>query len=114
MTQSSDRRDHERHAHYWDSVMAGEADRRPQRTWRSYCDDLHTKLLARWLPNDRVQRLLKTDLFDESRGEGLSAVLQARSHHVFGVDLSARSAHVATVCRHRLLACCADVRCKEG
>jgi SAM-dependent methyltransferase len=76
-------------AHYWDAV--GEVWRRtsPQSLWRAHSDAVNAALLARWLPSTRVERLLKTDLFDEAFGDGLYPQLVRSAQHMVGIDLSA-------------------------
>lgn len=83
---------------------------RPDRLWRQHSDSINHSLLFRWLPAQPVGRLLKTDMFDELVGEGLTPFLQARAHNVIGIDLSFGNAHVS--CRGQTSVCgaCADVR----
>jgi len=38
--------------------------------WRHHSDRINTALLRRWLPPNRIDLLLKTDLFDEAIAEG--------------------------------------------
>ena len=83
---------------------------RPDRLWRQHSDSINQSLLFRWLPAQSVGRLLKTDMFDELVGEGLTPFLQARAHSVIGMDLSFGNAHLS--CRGQTTVCgaCADVR----
>jgi SAM-dependent methyltransferase len=65
-------------------------------TWRDFCDRLHINLLQRWLPPTTTGRALKTDLFDEAAGEGLSEFLAQRADQVVGTDVSLAVARAAT------------------
>jgi SAM-dependent methyltransferase len=71
---------------------------------------VNTAWLAPRLRAASFERLLKTDLHDESVGDGLTPLLAARARSVIGIDL-ARST-VASACgRHgRVQGCAADVR----
>ena len=77
-----------RGSRYWDGVAAEWRRATPQRLWRAYCDALHADLIRRWLPAERVGRLLKTDLFDEVTSQGLYPVLEPAASSVVGIDLS--------------------------
>jgi len=59
-----------------------------QGLWRTHSDSVNKALLLRWWPIDGVERLLKTDLFDEAVNDGLHPLLAARANHVFGMDIS--------------------------
>ena len=95
---------------YWDSIADEWIMTRPDRLWRQHSDSINQSLLFRWLPSQPVGRLLKTDMFDELVGEGLTPFLQARAHSVIGMDLSFGNAHLS--CRGQTTVCgaCADVR----
>lgn len=70
---------------YWDDAtraLRNDGDG----SWRRYCDDLHARLLARWLDVRPGSLVLKTDAFDESVGRGLAHHLAP--HVVIGVDVS--------------------------
>jgi SAM-dependent methyltransferase len=74
---------------YWDAV--GEMWQRtsPQPFWRAHSDAVNAVLLARWLPSPRVERLLKTDLFDEAFSDGLYPQLARRARRIVGIDIAA-------------------------
>jgi SAM-dependent methyltransferase len=93
---------------YWDAV----ADRLPGDTplWRRHSDAVNARLLARWLPAGRCERLLKTDLFDEVAGDGLLPVLRPRAREVIGIDVSPRLVEAARSRHPGLTAAVADVR----
>lgn len=100
-----------RQADYWDTVAGAWQETHPQVLWRKHSDAVNSALLVRWLPNDPVERLLKTDLFDEACGEGLYPLLASRARTVVGVDLSVLTAHMAQLRYPALRAAEADVRC---
>jgi SAM-dependent methyltransferase len=55
--------------------------------WRRHSDAVNRALLERWLPGP-LERVLKTDLFDEAVGDGLAPALAARADRVVGIDLN--------------------------
>ncbi|HEX7980936.1 MAG TPA: methyltransferase domain-containing protein [Gemmatimonadaceae bacterium] len=86
----------------WNAV-AGEWGRlHTQRLWRSYCDLTHTALIERWLPSAPIDRVLKTDLFDEIVTDGLYPVLARHAGVVVGMDVAASAASQARA-RHPAL-----------
>jgi SAM-dependent methyltransferase len=52
-------------------------------------------LLERWLPERGLERVLKTDVFDELAGEGLYPLLRERARHVIAIDVSAAATAAA-------------------
>ena len=94
---------------YWEGVAETWRATKPQALWRAHSDAVNARLLAAWLP-DRVDRLLKTDLFDEAVGQGLYAPLAARARLVAGIDVSAGVVGAATVGHAGLRGVQADVR----
>ena len=94
----------------WETLAGDWGRRRPQTLWRTYCDLAHSALIERWMPERRVDRVLKTDLFDEVVTEGLYPVLARRSRHVIGMDVAASAAAQATARHPRLSALAADAR----
>jgi SAM-dependent methyltransferase len=95
---------------YWGSIADAWKKTRPDRLWRKHSDAINQSLLLRWLPEQPVPRLLKTDTFDEAVGEGLTRFLQARSHSVIGMDLSFKMVQLACHGEVRVRGACADVR----
>jgi SAM-dependent methyltransferase len=84
-------------AAYWDRLANDWVEKRPQRLWRHYSDLVNARLLAEWLPPEKLERVLKTDAFDEAVGEvGLQPHLAAAARSVVGIDLS-----VSTLSRAR-------------
>lgn len=59
------------------------------RPWRAYCDGLHCRLIQRWVGGFHFRRALKTDLFDESVGEGCCGALAKVADEIQGIDISA-------------------------
>ena len=94
---------------HWEALAGDWGQRRPHTLWRTYCDMAHTALIERWLP-ERVDRVLKTDLFDEVITDGLYPVLARKAGHVMGMDVAASAAAQATVRHPRLSALSADAR----
>jgi SAM-dependent methyltransferase len=87
----------------WEELAGRWGRLHPHALWRTYCDELHTALIERWLPAERLERVLKTDLFDEIVTDGLYPVLARRAREVVGMDIAAQAATQA-VTRHRGLA----------
>ncbi len=96
-------------AGYWDEVAAAWRGTAPRSLWRLHSDAVNATLVADWLP-DRVDRLLKTDLFDEAVGAGLFPLLASRAGAVAGIDVSAGMVRAATMGHPGLRAAQADVR----
>ncbi len=97
-------------AAYWDRVVDGWAVTQPQRLWRSHSDLLNARLLAEWLPPGKLERVLKTDAFDEAVGEvGLYPQLAAAARSVVGIDLSVSTLRRARARHPTLRATGADV-----
>jgi SAM-dependent methyltransferase len=93
---------------YWDDVALEWAHTRPDWLWRRHSDQVNAALLAKWLPEQPIHRLLKTDLFDEAVGEGLLSFLGLRARTVVGMDISNHT--LRTTQQSRRDAICADVR----
>jgi len=74
---------------YWDAVGEVWQRTRHQWLWRAHSDAVNTALLGRWLPCARVERLLKTDLFDEALSAGLHPHLVQKAQQIVGIDISA-------------------------
>lgn len=98
------------HVGYWDDATAAFGDDGAGGAWRSHCDDVHRTLLAGWLVGRSVQRALKTDLFDEMAGGGLSDEMALYAVAVHGIDVSASVVAGASAKRAGIRACRADVR----
>jgi len=85
----------ERAAESWDELAGKWGRLGPQRLWRTYCDLTHTALIERWLPRAPLDRVLKTDLFDEIVTDGLYPVLARHARVVVGMDVAASAASQA-------------------
>lgn len=73
----------------WEGFSAGESSSMACQPWRAYCDRLHWRLIQRWVGGSHFRRALKTDLFDESVGEGCCGALAKIADGVEGIDISA-------------------------
>lgn len=94
---------------YWDAVAAA-WDGPTYPLWRLQSDLVHGMLVERWLPPEGLDRVLKTDLFDEHVGEGLYPVLRRRARRVTSVDVSPAVVDSACARYPELDAVVADVR----
>jgi SAM-dependent methyltransferase len=99
----------EKYGEYWGSVSADWGVDR-QTLWRMHSDMLNNALLERWLPAERVESVLKTDLFDEMSSDGLYPFLARRSRSFVGIDVSAATASLARSRHGGIRAVAADVR----
>lgn len=95
---------------YWDEIAGVWRANQPHVLWRAHSDAVNRALVDRWLPSGPLQRILKTDLFDEAVGSGLFELLKSKSRHVIGIDLSVSAASAARSKNSALSAICADVR----
>jgi len=95
----------------WDRVAETWKKNCPQTLWRVHSDAVNTALIGRWLSGCRVDRLLKTDLFDEAFSGGLYPLLASRVQHVLGMDVSAVVLHAARSRHVDLQVVGADARC---
>ena len=98
-------------AEYWDVATETWQQAGQQVLWRAHSDAVNSVLLDHWLPKEPVEWLLKTDLFDEARGEGLYPLLASRAQEFIGIDLSLAIACAAKSRYIGLQASGADVRC---
>jgi SAM-dependent methyltransferase len=99
-----------RHMGYWDSVATTWYATHLQWLWRQHSDAVNLSLLARWLPQERVRRLLKTDVFDEAFGDGLLPVLLAKTDCLVCMDVSVSTINLAKKRYAKLRAVGVDVR----
>ncbi|HJQ83262.1 MAG TPA: class I SAM-dependent methyltransferase [Candidatus Binatia bacterium] len=95
---------------YWDAVGAGAATERRHALWRLHSDAVNSAWLAPRLSAAPVERLLKTDLFDESVADGLRPLLVARTRVLVGIDVAASAIATARRRDGRLAGVAADVR----
>lgn len=73
---------------YWDNIADDWQHSQERRLWRRHSDAIHTRLFLRWLPEQKVDALLKTDLFDESLTDGVYPLMKSRAKRVVGMDIS--------------------------
>ncbi len=83
---------------------------RRQELWRLHSDAVNTAWLIQRLPMPPVQRLLKTDLFDEALTAGLYPSLCGRARTVIGIDVEASTVGAARKRDAGLRGVAADVR----
>jgi hypothetical protein len=97
-------------ARYWDAVGVSSQQRRGRHTlWRAHSDAVNGAWLQPRLPAHPIERLLKTDLFDEALTTGLYPFF-SRAHSVFGVDISTSTLRAAGARNAHLHRTQADVR----
>jgi SAM-dependent methyltransferase len=73
---------------HWDSTLAPLLATGDQRLWRAHSDATNARLVEHWLPDGRVDDILKTDLYDEAMGEGLAPMLVRRASRVTAIDVA--------------------------
>jgi SAM-dependent methyltransferase len=95
---------------YWDAVAGDWSAREVDRLWRRHSDAVNSALCARWLEDGPLDRVLKTDAFDEAVAAGLVPLLAARARVVVGVDIAAAALAGARRRYPELRASVADVR----
>jgi SAM-dependent methyltransferase len=96
---------------YWDQVAQGWQPDQRDLLWRRHSDRVNISFLAPRLPVERVERLLKTDLFDEANSEGLAPLLARHARMVVGIDVSTSVLRAAHRQYPLLRPAAADVRC---
>lgn len=95
---------------YWDAVAEAWDKARPHTLWRAHSDAINCSLLARWLPESRVECLLKTDAFDEAVGDGLYPFLSPKAKRIVSMDISISTLHLARAHHTGLYTVGADAR----
>ena len=75
-------------AERWEDLALVWSKQSPQPLWRAYSDTVNGTFFRRGLGARQVDRVLKTDLFDEIAGEGLTGRLAEHARFVVGIDLS--------------------------
>jgi cytochrome P450/SAM-dependent methyltransferase len=94
---------------YWDAATSVWQHSKGQRLWRAHSDAVGSALVESWVPGG-IERVLKTDLWDEAVGTGLIPVLSVKAKEVSAVDVSEAVVEAARAQYPRLLAQQADVR----
>jgi SAM-dependent methyltransferase len=72
----------------WDGHVHEWLEKNRQKLWRQHSDAVNAALVDRWLPAERLERVLKTDLFDEAVSEGLYTLLAKHAKYVEAIDVS--------------------------
>lgn len=76
-------------AEYWDTLADNILPEVSNDLWRRHADYLNCELLKKFLsPYPAFERVLKTDLFDETLGPGLIPFLSEISAEAAGIDIS--------------------------
>jgi SAM-dependent methyltransferase len=99
---------------YWDDRARNCAAQFDFPLWRRYCDLLHSRWLRSWLKGRTFSKVLKTDLFEEALGDGLTDVLESLTlpdGECHGLDVSSVLAAQAQKRHPSLRVHCCDVRC---
>jgi len=80
---------------YWEQVGTEWQQSQPDPLWRAHSDAVNRAWLESNWPQRTVDRVLKTDMFDEAVGEGVFGLLQSRARKAVGMDIaSATRPHV--------------------
>jgi len=98
------------HSREWDGYAEEWIADCPQPFWRAHSDAVNSALIARWLPTGTVDRILKTDLFDEAVANGLYPAMEGRCRTLIGIDVSRRVVAAAGNRYPKLSSAGADVR----
>jgi SAM-dependent methyltransferase len=94
---------------YWDAVGVS-SKKHAQTVWRAHSDAVNSAWLEPRLSRRALNRLLKTDLFDEALAGGLFPLLSAHAEHVVGVDVAVSTLTRAGARYGQLRSAGADVR----
>lgn len=97
-------------ARYWDRIAGGHPDRFRMPMWRIYCDELQRSWLRQAAAPRTFRCTLKTDLFEEAQGDGLTSFLAESSEKVLGIDISPSIVAQARKRHPDILGAVADVR----
>lgn len=95
---------------YWNNCADVFIDSDHQALWRKHADAVNISLLKQWLPDGKVERLLKTDIFDEAVGDGLYPLLTGYAKEVVIIDISRQILSSARSRYSNLNTIVADVR----
>ena len=96
--------------HEWTEIAEAWLELTPQSLWRRHSDAVNAILLERWLPSITIDRVLKTDLFDEAVANGLYPTLAKRARSVIALDISSTVSKAATIKYPEIGGFSADVR----
>ena len=95
---------------YWNSALASWNRGSKHRLWRAHADRVNQAMINRWMGDDPVEVVLKTDLFDEAVGKGLLPMLTHCADQMIGMDVSALVVEAARGHCPDMTSYCADVR----
>ena len=95
---------------YWDALGHEWVLNNPDELWRQCSDAIHVWWLERVASDLRGRRILKTDLFDEAFGDGLTAWFEERGNDVVACDLALSTAIGAAKKQASVAVAVADVR----
>jgi SAM-dependent methyltransferase len=95
---------------YWEALSENWQRDHPQRLWREHCDAVNLAMLHKWWPDEPVETVLKTDLFDEVFGQGLYPFTQHKDSTLSGIDISESIVSAAQTRCPELWATVSDVR----
>lgn len=73
---------------YWNDLATTLATYTSYPLWRDFCDTLHAATLQEWIGDRHFSTALKTDLFDETCGNGMIPYLSHHADQVVGIDIS--------------------------
>jgi SAM-dependent methyltransferase len=81
---------------YWDFIATKSQGTGCEDLWRAHLRDLYQELRVRWRKGGRVERALKTDLYDEavSRHDVIS-LFKSEANQIVGADVSFDTAQAA-------------------
>ena len=95
---------------YWDQISNDFTGDRRHLLWRAHSDQVNTRLLNNLMREKQYDRVLKTDLFDESLTPGLYPCLAGHAAEVHGMDLSESCIREAARRYPEMETHCADIR----
>jgi SAM-dependent methyltransferase len=95
----------------WEGFLPENPSNGFQRLWRIHSDAINAALIDRWQPEKRLERALKTDLFDEAVHGGLVPSLTRCAKQLFCTDVSFKVHRMAKRRYPNLPTVSADVRC---
>lgn len=95
---------------YWNAVGSDWSRGRPDRLWRQHSDAVNRAWLEESLPAGSIDRILKTDAFDEACSDGLLKLLQSRARSVTEIDVSTSTLAAARARQKGLNGVAADTR----
>ena len=101
----------------WDALARSWANGSRHRLWRDHSDAVNTALLKSWLPKRPVERVLKTDAFDEAVTAGVYPALARYAHEVYSIDVATEALRAARARYGKLRTLTGDVRavpCRAG